>query len=108
VLPTGLDPPSALARLASRRGDAKRVLVAGGPAGAAGEDLAERATGVATHLLVVGRHARGALQRGAARGPTGCTIVVCQDVEHAETWVKAETGPTDVVAWLSVPPDHVP
>ena len=108
AIPTGMDPTAALARLGSRRGQGKRVLVTAGPHGAAGEDLAERAVGVATHLLVVGRHARAALQRGAARGPAGCTVVVCQDVEHAEAWVDAETGPADTVVWLPVPPDHVP
>lgn len=108
VLPTGLDPRAALARLASRPGAAKRVLVAAGPSGAAGEDLAERATGVASHLLVVGRHARRALQQGAARGPEGCTVVVCRDVQHAEAWIEAESGPADLIVWLPVPPDHVP
>jgi hypothetical protein len=108
AVPTGIEPAAALARLASRSGPGKRVLVAPGPHGAAGEDVAERAVAVATHLLVVGRHARAALQRGAARGPTGCTVVVCHDVEHAEAWVDAETGPADTVIWLPVPPDHVP
>lgn len=108
VVPTGIEPATALARLAGRGGPGKRVLVAAGPHGAAGEALAERGAAVATHLLVVGRHARGALQRGAARGPTGCTVVLCHDVEHAEAWVDAETGPDDVVIWLPVPPDHVP
>lgn len=108
TIPTGIEPAEALARLAARRGAAKRVLVAAGPSGAAGEDLAERAVAVATHLLVVGRHARVALQRGAARGPAGCTVVLCHDVEHAEAWVDAETGSADTVVWLAVPPDHVP
>jgi hypothetical protein len=108
AIPTGIEPAAALARLAARSGPAKRVLVAAGPHGAAGEDLAERAVAVATHLLVVGRHARTALQRGAARGPAGCTVVVCHDVEHAEAWVDAETVPADTVIWLPVPPDHVP
>ncbi len=108
AISTGIEPSAALARIAGRRGDGKGVLVASGPHGAAGEDLAERAAVVATHLLIVGRHARAALQRGAARGPAGCTIVVCQDVEHAAAWVDAETGPPDVVVWLPVPPDHVP
>ncbi len=108
VVPCGPGPAAALDGLAGRRGGAKRVLVAAGPHGAAGEDLAERATAVATHVLIVGRHARDALQRGAARGPAGCTIVVCHDVGHAEAWVDAETGPADAVVWLPVPPDHVP
>jgi len=108
VVATGVEPSAALARLAVRREGAKRVLVAAGPHGAAGEDLAERAAAVATHLLVVGRHARSGLQRGAARSQAGCTIVVCRDIEHAETWVAAETGPADVVVWMAVPPDHVP
>lgn len=108
AVPTGVEPSVALARLAARRGPGARVLVTAGPHGAAGEDLAERAAAVATHLLVVGRHARSALQRGAARGPKGCTVVLCHDVEHAEAWVDAETGAADLVIWLPVPPDHVP
>jgi len=106
--PTSGGADGALARLAARTGPGKRVLVAAGPYGPAGEDLAERAVAVATHLLLVGRHARRALQRGAARGPAGCTIVVCHDAEHAEAWVAAETGPADFVEWLATPPDHVP
>ncbi len=108
VVATGVEPPEALARLAARRTATRRVLVAAGPRGAAGEDLAQRAVAVATHLLIVGRHARAHLQRGAARGPTGCTIVLCHDTEQAEAWVRAETGPADVVVWLPAPPDHVP
>ena len=108
VLPVGVEPVAALDRLSTRRDAPRRVLVASGPRGAAGEDLAERATAVATHLLLVGRHARPDLQRGAARGPAGCTIVVCHDVEHAKGWIDTETGPADVVVWLPVPPDHVP
>lgn len=108
AMPVGTEPTNALALLGGRRNGTKRVLVTAGPSGAAGEDLAERAVAVATHLLIVGRHARPALQRGAARGPAGCTIVVCQDVEHAEAWVDTETEPIDLVVWLAVPPDHVP
>jgi hypothetical protein len=108
VVATGVEPSVAVSRLAHRPDAGKRVLVAAGPHGAAGEDLAERAAAVASHLLVVGHHARGALQRGAARGPRGCTVVICQDVGHAEAWVDAETGPADLVVWLPVPPDHVP
>lgn len=78
------------------------MLVAGG------EDLAECATTVATHLLVVGRHARNALQRGAARGSPGCTVVVCREVEDAQEWVDAETGPADAVIWLPILSDHLP
>jgi hypothetical protein len=108
VVPTGIEPPAALSRLASRPAAPKRVLVAAGPHGAAGEDLAERAVAVATHLLIVGRHARRALQHGAARGPSGCTVVLCDDVDHAEAWVDREAGPDDAVVWLAVPPDHIP
>ena len=108
VVATGVEPSAALDRLESRRSAPRRVLVAAGPSGAAGEVFAERAVAVSTHLLVVGRHARQALQRGAARGPSGCTIVLCHDVEHAEAWVRAETEPSDVVVWLPIPPDHVP
>ena len=108
VVATGVDPADALARLDSRRAADKRVLVAAGPSGAAGEAFGERAVAVSTHLLLVGRHARQALQRGAARGPAGCSIVLCDDVEHAEAWVRSETAPTDVVVWLPIPPDHVP
>lgn len=108
IVPTGIEPPAALARLAARRSAPKRVLVAASPGGAAGEHLAERAVAVATHLLIVGRHVRPALQRGAARGPSGCTIVLCDDVERAEVWVRTETEPADVVVWLAIPPDHVP
>jgi len=108
VVATGVEPAAALARLEARRSAAKRVLVAGGPSGAAGEAFGERAVAVSTHLLLVGRHARPALQRGAARGPAGCTIVLCNDVEHAEAWVRRETTPADAVVWLPVPPDHVP
>jgi len=108
VVATGIEPTDALARLAGRRKEGKRVLVAAGPRGAAGEDLAERAVAVATHLVLVGSNARSHLQRGAARGPTGCTIVVCQSVEHAEAWVSSETDPADLVVWLPIPPDHVP
>ena len=79
-----------------------------GPHGAAGEDLAQRAVAVATHLLIVGRHARSALQRGATRGAPGCTVVLCHDVEHAEAWIATHTDPADLVVWLPVPPDHVP
>jgi len=107
VVATGVEPSDALARLAARS-VGRRVLVAAGPRGAAGEDLAERAVAVATHLVLVGRHARGHLQRGAARGPAGCTIVVCHDLEHAEAWVTTETTPSDLVIWLPTPPDHVP
>ena len=107
VVATGVEPADALTRLAARSAG-KRVLVAAGPRGAAGEDLAERAVAVATHLVLVGRHARGHLQRGAARGPAGCTIVVCLDLEHAEAWVTTETTPADLVVWLPIPPDHVP
>ncbi len=108
VVATGVEPAAALAHLETRRSGAKRVLVAAGPSGAAGEVFGERAVAVSTHLLLVGRHARPALQRGAARGPSGCTIVLCDDIEHAEAWVRSETEPTDVVVWLPVPPDHVP
>lgn len=108
VVPTGIEPPAALSRLSARRSAPKRVLVTAGPHGAAGEDLAERAVTVATHLLIVGRHARRALQQGAARGASGCTIVLCDDVDHAEAWVDNETSPDDAVVWLPVPPDHVP
>lgn len=108
MVSTGVEPGAALARLESRRSAPRRVLVAAGPSGAAGEAFGERAVAVSTHLLLVGRHARQALQRGAARGPSGCTIVVCEDVEDAEAWVRAETEPADVVVWLPVPPDHVP
>jgi hypothetical protein len=108
VVPTGIEPPAALSRLASRPAAPKRVLVAAGPHGAAGEDLAERAVAVATHLLIVGRHARRALQNGAARGPSGCLVVLCDDVDHAEAWVDREAGPDDAVVWLPVPPDHIP
>ncbi len=108
IVPTGVEPPTALSRLAARPSAAKRVLVAASPGGAAGEHLAEQVVAVATHLLVVGRHARPALQRGAARGPSGCTIVLCHDIEQAEAWVRTETEPADVVVWLAIPPDHVP
>ncbi|MEO5678557.1 MAG: hypothetical protein ABIS47_02705 [Acidimicrobiales bacterium] len=108
VVATGIEPSAALARLAGRPAAAKRVLVTAGPRGAAGEALAERAVAVSTHLLLVGRHARAALQRGAARGPAGCTVVLCHDVDHAEAWLRAETAPADVVVWLAIPPDHVP
>ena len=108
VVATGVEPSAALDRLESRRSAPRRVLVAAGPSGAAGEAFGERAVAVSTHLLLVGRHARQALQRGAARGPSGCTIVICDDVEHAEAWVRSETQPTDVVVWLPIPPDHVP
>lgn len=108
VLPTGVEPPAALSRLAGRQGAPRRVLVAAGPHGAAGEDLARRAVAVATHLLIVGRHARRALQEGAAQGTAGCTIVLCDDIEAAEAWVDTQTGPDDAVVWLPVPPDHVP
>ena len=108
AVPTGIEASVALTQLAAWPCDAKRVLVAAGPDGAAGEDLAERATSVATHLLVVGRHARSALRRGAARGSPGCTIVVCREVEDAQVWVDAETGPADAVIWLPIPFDHVP
>jgi hypothetical protein len=84
------------------------VLVAGGPYGAAGQALGERAAHVATHLLVVGRHARDDLRRGAAEGPSGCTIVLCHDAEHATAWVEAETDAADTVRWVHLPPDHVP
>lgn len=108
VVATGVEPAAALDRLGSRRSAPRRVLVAAGPSGAAGEAFGERAVAVSTHLLLVGRHARQALQRGAARGPSGCTIVLCDDVEHAEAWLRAGTGPADVVVWLPIPPDHVP
>lgn len=108
VVSTGIESPAALSRLAAGPSARKRVLVTAGPHGAAGEDLAERAVSVATHLVIIGRHARRALQHGAARGPSGCTIVLCDDVGHAEVWVDTETGPDDTVVWLAVPPDHVP
>lgn len=108
VITTGTDTADALAGLAAGGGEARRVLVAAGPPGAAGEDLAERATALATHLLIVGRHARTALQRGAARGPAGCTIVLCRDVDHAATWIEIETRESDTVVWLAVPADHYP
>jgi hypothetical protein len=108
TVPTGPPADEVLRELASALPTTRRVLVAGGPSGAAGRAVGERAASIATHLLIVGRHARADLQDGAAAGPTGCTVVLCRDPDHATAWIDAETDAKDTVRWLSVPPDHVP
>lgn len=108
AIPTGMDPAEALTRLVLGESGVRRVLVTAGPLGKAGEDLAERVTAVATHLLIVGRSARGAWRRGAARGPRGCTLVLCDDMDHAIGWIKTETQTSDLVVWLTIPSDHRP
>lgn len=108
TVPTGPGAEEVLDDLAAALTTTRRVLVAGGPAGAAGRALAAKAVAVASHLLIVGRNARADLQAGAAEGPAGCSVVLCHDVEHAASWVEHETSAVDTVRWLSIPPDHVP
>jgi len=108
TVPSDTPADEVLAELDAASRENRRVLVTGGPSGAAGRAVAASAVARATHLLIVGRHGRADLQRGAAEGPPGCQIVLCPHVEDAEAWVQAHAGPADTVRWLAIPADHVP
>jgi UDP-N-acetylmuramoyl-tripeptide--D-alanyl-D-alanine ligase len=70
------------------------------------EALAQRAAGVVSHLVVVGRTNRRALVHGA--GSDGPEVVVVGTREEAVAWVKAHLGPGDAVLYENDLPDHYP
>jgi UDP-N-acetylmuramoyl-tripeptide--D-alanyl-D-alanine ligase len=95
---------------------AKRVVVTPGmvelgprQAEANREFAAEAATG-ATHVVVVGFTNRRALLAGIASAPPEgrAQLLLADDHGHAVEWVKANTGPGDVVLYENQLPDHYP
>jgi UDP-N-acetylmuramoyl-tripeptide--D-alanyl-D-alanine ligase len=64
----------------------------------------------ATHLLLVGATNRGALLAGAVTVADAerAVIVVVDRHEQAVAWVRANTGPGDVVLYENQLPDHYP
>ena len=64
----------------------------------------------ATHLLLVGATNRRALIDGAAEVPAGerAAVVVVDRHDQAVAWVRAHTGPGDVVLYENQLPDHYP
>ncbi|MHB8467370.1 MAG: Mur ligase family protein [Acidimicrobiales bacterium] len=100
----------ALTRLA--RADAKSVVVTPGmvelgPRQASeNRAFAEAAASSATHLVVVGFTNRAALLGGAATG--GAARLLADTHERAVEWVRANTGPGDVVLYENQLPDHYP
>ncbi len=69
-------------------------------------DFAAEAVGNATTLVIVGRTNRRALVQGAARGPSGCEVVVVGGHDRAVAWVTAHCGAGDVVLYENMLPDH--
>ncbi|HTZ08139.1 MAG TPA: UDP-N-acetylmuramoyl-tripeptide--D-alanyl-D-alanine ligase [Acidimicrobiales bacterium] len=66
--------------------------------------LAREAGAVATEVVVVGRTNRRALVRGA----DGVPVVLVRTRDQARAWVRAHTGPGDVVLYENDLPDHYP
>jgi UDP-N-acetylmuramoyl-tripeptide--D-alanyl-D-alanine ligase len=70
------------------------------------EAFAAAASGMADHLVVVGRTNRKALLRGAASGSAAVTVVETR--EQAVAWARSNLGPGDAVLYENDLPDHYP
>jgi UDP-N-acetylmuramoyl-tripeptide--D-alanyl-D-alanine ligase len=68
--------------------------------------FAEEAAATATHILIVGSTNRKALVAGAHGGSASVRLV--ETHEDAVEWVRANTGPGDVVLYENQLPDHYP
>ncbi|MFZ0666535.1 MAG: hypothetical protein WAM97_12345, partial [Acidimicrobiales bacterium] len=77
-------------------------------------NFARAVSSAATDLLVVGRTNRRALVEGASssRADGGASsklnVVEVETRQHAVDWVRANTGPGDVVLYENDLPDHYP
>ena len=71
---------------------------------------AELAARAATHVVIVGATNRRSLLAGAADVPDGdrAVIVSVDGHDEAVAWVRAHTGPGDVVLYENQLPDHYP
>lgn len=68
--------------------------------------FAELASGVADHLVIVGRTNRFALREGSVRGQASVTVVESRG--EAVSWVRENLGPGDAVLYENDLPDHYP
>jgi UDP-N-acetylmuramoyl-tripeptide--D-alanyl-D-alanine ligase len=66
------------------------------------------AAGAATHLVLVGITNRRAMLAGAREVADGAAVIVVDRHEQAVAWVRAHTGPGDVVLYENQLPDHYP
>jgi UDP-N-acetylmuramoyl-tripeptide--D-alanyl-D-alanine ligase len=100
----------ALCRLATPAG--KRVVVTPGMVELGRRQREENATfgsalaSSATHVAVVGWTNRRALLEGLGRG--GPSVMLVDTRDEAVSWVRANTGPGDVVLYENDLPDHYP
>lgn len=73
---------------------------------AANREFATLASGVADHLVIVGRTNLVALLEGSGNGDASVSVVSSRD--EAVDWVRANLGPGDAVLYENDLPDHYP
>jgi UDP-N-acetylmuramoyl-tripeptide--D-alanyl-D-alanine ligase len=104
----------ALDALASEASEGRRVLVTPGMVElgktqtAENAALAERAAGVLTDLVVVGRTNRAALVEGCRRAGRPLSVKLVGTREEAVAWAHEQLGPGDAVLFENDLPDHFP
>jgi UDP-N-acetylmuramoyl-tripeptide--D-alanyl-D-alanine ligase len=104
----------ALDALASEASEGRRVLVTPGMVElgktqtAENAALAERAAGVLTDLVVVGRTNRAALVEGCRRAGLPLSVKLVGTREEAVAWAREQLGPGDAVLFENDLPDHFP